>query len=111
MFHGQSIVLRSTGKPVSKADECKVVDPETHEEVQSGQVGEMWCRGPYTVRGYYNHPNVTKRLPRQMDTTGQVIWSRRIEFIDELPITKIGKYEKKRLRERITEKLKNEGKI
>ena len=46
-----------------------------------------------------------------MDTTGQVIWSRRIEFIDELPITKIGKYEKKRLRERITEKLKNEGKI
>ena len=60
MFHGQSIVLRSTSKPVSKADECKVVDPETHEEVQSGQVGEMWCRGPYTVRGYYKSPERNK---------------------------------------------------
>jgi 2,3-dihydroxybenzoate-AMP ligase len=35
----------------------------------------------------------------------------RLEFIDELPITKIGKWEKKSLREKITETLKKEGKI
>ena len=35
----------------------------------------------------------------------------RLEFIDELPITKIGKYEKKSLKEKITSILKKEGRI
>jgi non-ribosomal peptide synthetase component E (peptide arylation enzyme) len=35
----------------------------------------------------------------------------RLEFIDELPVTKVGKFEKKTLREKITEILKSEGKI
>lgn len=35
----------------------------------------------------------------------------RLEFIDKLPITKIGKYEKKSLREKITGMLKSEGEI
>jgi 2,3-dihydroxybenzoate-AMP ligase len=35
----------------------------------------------------------------------------RLEFIDELPITKVGKFEKKSLREKIAEKLKSEGKM
>jgi 2,3-dihydroxybenzoate-AMP ligase len=35
----------------------------------------------------------------------------RIEIIDELPLTNVGKVDKKRLREAITEKLKKEGKI
>ena len=33
----------------------------------------------------------------------------RLEFIDELPVTKVGKYEKKSLREKIIEILRSEG--
>jgi 2,3-dihydroxybenzoate-AMP ligase len=192
---------KTQGTPVSAADEVRVVDPETHEEVPSGQSGECWCRGPYTVRGYYKAPERNKEaftsdgyyrtgdLVRK-DSQGNITWSGRIkdcidrgaekinaeevethilkypkvksvavvgmpdkeygericafvvatsgqsfsldelndfllnnlgvtrfktperlEFIDELPITKIGKYEKKTLREKITQKLKQEGKI
>jgi len=35
----------------------------------------------------------------------------RLEFIEELPITKVGKFEKKSLREMITQKLQAEGKL
>ncbi len=35
----------------------------------------------------------------------------RLEFIDELPLTKVGKFEKKSLREKIAKTLKEEGKI
>jgi 2,3-dihydroxybenzoate-AMP ligase len=35
----------------------------------------------------------------------------RIEIIDEMPLTNVGKVDKKRLREEIKEKLKREGKI
>jgi len=34
----------------------------------------------------------------------------RLEFIDELPLTNVGKFEKKSLRERITRTLEEEGK-
>ncbi len=191
----------TSGSPVSEADECKVVDPESHEEVQSGQVGEMWCRGPYTVRGYYKSPerNNEAFTPDgyyrtgdlvKMDSGRHITWTGRIkdcidrgaekinaeevetyilkfpkvkkvavvgmpdkamgervcafvvpqlgqtfalnelrtfltseinvaefklperlEFIDELPVTKIGKYEKKSLREKVTEMLNKEDKV
>ena len=35
----------------------------------------------------------------------------RIEIVDEIPLTNVGKVDKKRLREEIKEKLKKEGKI
>jgi len=35
----------------------------------------------------------------------------RIEIIDEIPLTNVGKVDKKRLREEIKEKLKKEGKM
>jgi len=47
---------KTQGKPVSEADEVRVVDPETHEDVPVGQPGECWTPGPYTVRGYYKAP-------------------------------------------------------
>jgi len=189
------------GRPVSEADEVKVVDPETHEAVAPGQIGECWCRGPYTIRGYYKAPERNKEAFISdgyyrtgdlviLDSNGNITWRGRIkdcidrggekinaeevencilkfskvdsvavvgmpdkeygericafivskpdvnftleelqdflieemhiarfkvperlEFIDELPITKIGKYEKKSLREMVTNKLKSEGKI
>jgi 2,3-dihydroxybenzoate-AMP ligase len=46
-------VLRDTqGRPVSAADEVRIVD-DNGDEVAPGAVGELIARGPYTIRGYY----------------------------------------------------------
>jgi len=197
----QQIRYGTSGSPVSEADECKVVDPETHVDVLTGQVGEMWCRGPYTIRGYYKSPERNKEAFTpdgyyrtgdlvKMDNERHITWTGRIkdcidrggekinaeeietyiikfpkvkkvavvgmpdkamgericafvvpqpaqtftladlrtfltkqidvaefklperlEFIDDLPVTKIGKYEKKSLREKVTEMLRMEAKL
>ena len=47
------IALHTQGRPQSPADEFRIVDPETGVDVAPGEVGELWCRGPHTIRGYY----------------------------------------------------------
>ncbi len=42
----------SSGRPVSEADEIKVID-ESGNELPEGRIGELLVRGPYTIRGYY----------------------------------------------------------
>ena len=54
----EEIRLTSSGCPISRGDEVKVVD-ERGQEVPDGEVGELICRGPYTVRGYYKAPEAT----------------------------------------------------
>lgn len=54
------ILLNSSGAPVHDADEIKVVD-DFGNEVPDGEAGELLCRGPYTVRGYYNAPEINKQ--------------------------------------------------
>ena len=49
----------SSGRAVSPADEIRIVD-ELGVDVPDGMVGELICRGPYTVRGYYNAPDATR---------------------------------------------------
>jgi 2,3-dihydroxybenzoate-AMP ligase len=46
--------LRTTtqGRPISEADETRVVGPDDV-EVPDGEEGELLTRGPYTLRGYY----------------------------------------------------------
>jgi len=51
----EAIRLTSSGRPVSPGDEIKVVD-EHGRELPEGEVGELVCRGPYTVCGYYKAP-------------------------------------------------------
>jgi len=48
-------VLTSSGAPVCEDDEIRVIDDAGH-EVPDGQSGELICRGPYTIRGYYDDP-------------------------------------------------------
>lgn len=44
------------GRPQSPADEFRIVDPVSETEVATGELGELWCRGPHTIRGYYRAP-------------------------------------------------------
>jgi acyl-CoA synthetase (AMP-forming)/AMP-acid ligase II len=34
--------------------ECRVVDPDTAQDVATGIDGELWVRGPQVMRGYFN---------------------------------------------------------
>jgi len=43
----------TVGTPVSPADEVRVLGIGTEDEVPDGQRGELACRGPYTIPGYY----------------------------------------------------------
>ena len=45
-------VIVSQGRPMSPADEIRIVDEEDR-EVSEGEAGELLTRGPYTIRGYY----------------------------------------------------------
>ncbi len=53
--------LETVGRPVSPDDEVKLVDEEGR-EVPEGEVGELACRGPYTLRGYYRAPEYNARV-------------------------------------------------
>ena len=48
--------LTSVGVPVSPYDEFRVLEPGTETDVADGAVGELACRGPYTLRGYFDAP-------------------------------------------------------
>ena len=39
--------------------ECKLVDPETGQEVGVGELGELWCRGPNVMAGYLHNAEAT----------------------------------------------------
>jgi len=53
--------LLTVGRPVSPDDEIRLVDEEGR-EVPEGEVGELACRGPYTLRGYYRAPEHNARV-------------------------------------------------
>jgi 2,3-dihydroxybenzoate-AMP ligase len=51
------LLLESSGAPVSDWDDIAVVD-DNGRAVPDGEPGELVTRGPYTIRGYYNAPEV-----------------------------------------------------
>ncbi len=53
-------VLTTQGRPVSPADEIRVVGPDDR-EVAPGETGELLTRGPYTLRGYFRAPEHNAR--------------------------------------------------
>jgi len=56
----EDVKLETVGWPVSPDDEVKLLDEEEM-EVPRGEVGELCCRGPYTLRGYYGVPEYNKK--------------------------------------------------
>jgi non-ribosomal peptide synthetase component E (peptide arylation enzyme) len=47
---------QTVGAPLSAADEVRIIEPTSRADVALGAVGELACRGPYTIRGYFNEP-------------------------------------------------------
>ena len=56
----QEVKLETCGRPISPDDEVKLVDDDGR-EVADGEVGELTCRGPYTLRGYFGVPEYNAR--------------------------------------------------
>lgn len=54
------VKFSTVGRPVSPADEIKIVD-DTDTEVPPGKTGELLCRGPYTIRGYFKAEEHNKK--------------------------------------------------
>lgn len=46
----------TVGRPLSPADEVRLVAPGTLDDVPDGAIGELLVRGPYTLSGYYRAP-------------------------------------------------------
>ena len=63
--HEEAVRMETVGFPVCEDDEVRIVDEEDN-VVPFGEVGEMCCRGPYTLRGLLVRPNITNRLSRLM---------------------------------------------
>jgi 2,3-dihydroxybenzoate-AMP ligase len=60
--HGdaEEVLLETCGRPVCADDEVRLIDDEGR-EVPDGEVGELACRGPYTLRGYFGVPEYNAR--------------------------------------------------
>ena len=56
----EEVRLETVGRPVSPDDEVKILDDDGG-EVPDGEVGELCCRGPYTLRGYFGVPEYNAR--------------------------------------------------
>lgn len=50
----------SVGRPMPNM-EVFVLDPDTGEEMEPGEVGELVVRGPHVMKGYWEKPEITAR--------------------------------------------------
>jgi len=51
-------LLRAAGKPLEGV-ELRIVDPDSGDDVQTGEVGELWTRSAYNMLGYWDKPDET----------------------------------------------------
>jgi len=56
----EDVRLETVGRPVCRDDEVRLLDDDDN-IVTPGEVGELCCRGPYTLRGYYGVPEYNAR--------------------------------------------------
>jgi 2,3-dihydroxybenzoate-AMP ligase len=54
------VANETVGRPVSPDDEVRLLDDDDR-EILGGEVGELCCRGPYTLRGYFGVPEYNAR--------------------------------------------------
>jgi 2,3-dihydroxybenzoate-AMP ligase len=74
--HGDPLEIATStqGRPICEDDEVRIVD-EQGAEVEPGAIGELQCRGPYTIRGYYraSEYNATAFTPDGFYCTGDLV--------------------------------------
>ncbi len=60
-FHPFTTTSADAGSvgPSVPSTECRLVNPDTGEDVTPGERGEMWIRGPQVMKGYFNKPEAT----------------------------------------------------
>ncbi|MGW8380599.1 AMP-binding protein [Streptomyces sp. ODS28] len=70
----ESVVFHTQGRPLAPADEVRVIR-EDGEEAGPGEAGELFTRGPYTIRGYYRakERNRTQFTDEGYYRTGDVV--------------------------------------
>ena len=51
----------TVGTPLSGLDEIRILAPGTETELPDTETGELCCRGPYTLRGYFDAPEHNAR--------------------------------------------------
>lgn len=70
----EETIVTTQGKPMSPADEIRVVDAEGR-DVAPGEAGELLTRGPYTIRGYYKIPEHNEKAftPDGFYRTGDIV--------------------------------------
>ena len=56
----EEVLMQTCGRPVCADDEVMLIDDDGR-PVADGEVGELACRGPYTLRGYYGVPAYNAR--------------------------------------------------
>jgi 2,3-dihydroxybenzoate-AMP ligase len=56
----EDVRLETVGRPVCPDDEVRLLDDDDN-IVAPGEVGELCCRGPYTLRGYFGVPEYNAR--------------------------------------------------
>ena len=68
------VALESQGHPISPGDEFRIVDAEGVDVVE-GEVGELWARGPYTIRGYWRAEEINQHTfsPEGWYRTGDLV--------------------------------------
>src|SRR5262249_18756256 len=67
--------LETVGRPICPDEEVRLVD-ESGQDVPDGEIGELWARGPYTLRGYYNAAEHNARAfsPDGFYMSGDLMW-------------------------------------
>ncbi|MDM7463914.1 MAG: AMP-binding protein, partial [Tepidimonas taiwanensis] len=68
------VVLTTQGRPISPADEIRVVD-DAGAPVATGAAGHLLTRGPYTIRAYHDDPDANARAftPDGFYRTGDIV--------------------------------------
>ena len=73
----------TVGWPVSRFDEVRILVPRTEREVREGEIGELCFRGPSTLTGYFDMPDVNKESFTRdgFFRTGDLVRSRRPQMM------------------------------
>lgn len=80
--------LATVGTPLSELDEFRILRPGGEEELPDGMTGELCCRGPYTLPGYFDAPehNTAAFTPDGFYRTGDLATVITIDSIRYLSI-------------------------